>query len=95
MNNSFKQNEFASTASKLSNDYDENNRNPNESIIINKRSEEAIQIATNYMSALRTDTTESVIFSVNVGMNQKAEEIKKLNVMIEDEPIMTFVSSES
>jgi len=95
MNNSFKQNKLASTASKLPSDYVENSRNPNETIVINKRSEEAMQVTTNYMSALRTETTESVIFSVNVGMDQKADEIKKLNAVIEDEPIMTFVSSES
>lgn len=96
MNNSFNKPELPSVAIKLSDDYEQRDGNLDESIYINECSAiESTQYQTSYVTAMRNNNTESVTFSVRIGTNQKANEIRELNSILKDEPVMTFVSSSS
>jgi len=96
MNNSFNKTRLSSTAINLSNDYEQRECNLDESISeIECSAIESTQYITNYVSAMRNDNTESVSFCFNVGVTQKSKEIRKLNAILEDNPVMTFVSSAS
>jgi len=94
MNNSFNNPELSSTPIKSPNEYERRKFNPDEHFNTDVCSSiESTQYQTTYVSAMRNNTTESVIFSVNIGTNQQSREIKKLNSILEDEPVMTFISS--
>ena len=78
----------------LSADYNPQNNKPNVTVINENSSIIERMYLANYVSAIRKNNAESVTFLINVGTNQKSEEIRKLNTILENKPIMTFVSSE-
>ena len=94
MNNSFNKTELVSTSTRLSDDYKQQDNNL--VVTIGVKDDSAIEgnHFENYVSAMRNENTESVTFLINVGVDHKSEEIRRLNAILEDEPIMTFVSSE-
>jgi len=95
MNNSFNRSDRDSTTPNLPEDYREQDFDPNESVVVNKSSTIEVSYNTSYLIANRNSHTESVTFLINIDMNQESEEIGKLNSIIEDEPIMEFLSSKA
>ncbi len=95
MHNSFNKEGLTSANIKLSGDYIQQDSNTGESLVKKGCSVIETQHLVDYVSAIRSNNTKSVTFLINIGVNQESNEIKKLNAIIEGEPILTFVTSGS
>jgi len=95
MHSSFNKVGLTSANIKLSGDYVQQEGVTDETVVKKGGSDIEAQRLVDYVSATRGNNTQSVTFTINIGVNQESDEIEKLNAIIEDKPILTFVSSGS